>query len=220
MREYLPWKPAFLIAGLLVAVPVRGQSTPPPTSDQVAQLDQIEGVGRLKFGAPLDSFDPATLKPAGRLLAPEWGTRSFTDADLKGITWGGLQPTQIELEFCFGQLWSITLRFSGDNGALLAVGEALTQKYGSPPYATDSLSFANGSQEPAHVWTGHKIQLKAVLPEGIPVSADAAFLTQKFDGAVQITDMALWNQLTTEKLQELKKKVLDAHDVEKIKGDL
>jgi len=68
MRLSTIWKLMFFVLGLASPLSLFAQSQ--PSQDQLDLLDQISGVGPLKFGAKLESFDANSLKKADLPFRP------------------------------------------------------------------------------------------------------------------------------------------------------
>jgi len=211
----------FFGLGLASILPLLAQpSPPPPTQAQLALLDQIQGVGNLKFGAKLESFDKDSLKPIGVNAGnPTSAGLSFQYLKTSGVSWGTLQPSKIELRFYYGQLAGIILFFDKERGDLIAVSQALTEKYGATQTAS-GMRMEDASSSSGPTWMSGNIQMTAAMPDTIPPGSNADYLKQVATGAVQILDIELYQKLSQEKHDEVQQEMLKGHDLEKIKADL
>jgi hypothetical protein len=190
------------------------------TPAQVELLGQLQGVGALKFGAKLESFDVGALKPLGaNVPSPSPAFKTFEYQNDSKLSWGTLHPTLVEVEFCYDQLVGIRLLFNAETSDLLAVHEAACQKYG---YSTGhgDLAFFDGKSMSCQVWDSDTIQMMLSLPTDVPLEADADFLHRKIDGAVGFFDHKLSNDLLQQNAAAQQAEMLKTHDLEKIKADL
>src|ERR1700744_3506492 len=112
MRGWLTWKLMVLAVSVTAIAPLRADpAIPPPSPEQLALVDQIQGLGPFKFGATLDSFDKDSLKVPEENHSSDKVTFDYVRTDQFGklITWGTLQPTKVELQFYDNHLVVIRL---------------------------------------------------------------------------------------------------------------
>ena len=205
----------------------------PPSQDQVDLLDRIQGVGPLKFGAKLESFDPTSLKTP-KVEGPLSKQIVYQYLKGNGISWGTLHPTTILLQFHSGQLVAIRLWFDAPEGDLVAVSHALVEKYGfpqsgsimppQPGWVTPQQGmvmrrslFAGGV--PSRGWSGEKIEMDVVLPDNIRTGASLDELERTESGGVQFVDKELEKELSVKESDAVQQQIKN-QDLEKIKADL
>ncbi len=220
MRLSTIWKLMFFVLGLASSLPLFAQSQ--PSQDQLDLLDQISGVGPLKFGAKLESFDASLLKKADLPFRALDKPTVYLYAKEDGITWGTLHPSAIALQFHSGQLVAIMLWFNGPEGDLIAVSNAVLDKYGpgdnSGPNIAQSIPVRGAFQ--ARRWLGGKIEMDVAFPDKIRQGESVDDLKQGERGAVQFIDRELDKQLTAQEADAVQQQETKSHDLDKIKADL
>ncbi|HEY0258119.1 MAG TPA: hypothetical protein VGC39_11795, partial [Candidatus Methylacidiphilales bacterium] len=186
-------------------------SPAPSTPEQLALVDQIQGLKDIKFGATLDSFDKSLLKAVQE--GPTYSIYQYLKTD--GITWGTFTPSYIELQFYYGQLIGISFSFNEENGDLIAMYKAALQKYGASESSYGNVPFINGGYS-GPSWTTSNIQMIVALPQDIPAGDYGDFLKKKGTGAVALLDIGLRKKISSEKLEAAKQEMQKAHDLDKI----
>lgn len=239
MRERAAWKLRLLLGlgGLLAFSPAGRAQAPPqstlkfdaPSVAQMETLGKTTGLGPYHFGMEAEDLPKGDLAPNQKLVHPEPNMDYFLDTNTEKITWGGLHPDRINLQFYYGKLIAIRLHFHEAYGDLLAVNWAVWRKYGGTNGTTFS-SFADGSDARGGLWSGGvldergaleaTIQLRVDLPSQIPAGADEESMARKTDGEMELLDVSLLDKLAQDHHDALEQSVLKSHDLEKIGKDL
>ena len=211
----------FFVLVLASPLPLFAQSQ--PSQDQLDLLDQIPGVGPLKFGTKLESFDANSLKKTDSPFRALNNQTLYLYANKDGITWGMLHPSAVGLQFHSGQLVAILLCFNGPEGDLIAVSDAVVDKYGfsawgSGPNIAQSLPFRGSDQ--SRRWLGAKIEMDVALPDKIHPGESVDDLKRVEPGAVQFVDKELDKALTAQEADAVQQQEIKSHDLDKIKADL
>ena len=225
MRESATWKTMFCILAALTALAAAEPPAPPlSTPEQLALLDKIPGVGSLKFGATLDSFDKGSLQPARGQSNPESPNADYFYTPTDQVTWGTLTPIAIELNFYYNQLVGIQMAFDETNATLITVHQAFVVKYGSSPnsqqLSMDTPPGITAASLFGPFWHTDNIYVGVGLPSYVPQSASDDFLTQKVRGIVDLDSTGLRNKLTHDKQEAMRTELLKGQNLDKIKADL
>jgi len=231
MRTSILWRVFLPVVAAAVFLPVYAQIRPDgpvpirpriligPNDAQKALLDQIQGVGPIKFGATVESFGKDTLTPfeyPGD--TPTTRVHYYKYLKANEITWGTLHPSTVELEFSYNQLVIIRLKFQETLGSLLVVKDAVSEKYG-PAKSSGQIRLSDGSSYSGPAWISDRMQLIAMFPEK-PAELESNDLKVSAMAAVQLEDFGLWRKQSEEKLEAAQAEMLKGHDLEKIKADL
>ena len=222
MRELPTWKMMFCVLAVMTALAsLRADDPQPPQSTpaQLALLDKITGIGSLKFGTELETFEKDSLKSIDNPDARPSSTARYKYTPGDTLTWGTLTPTEVELEFYYGQLVGIKMRFNETNGAFIPVYHAVMEKYGNTHYG-GSVQLSDYSANNGQGWNTPDIYLAVCLPDSIPAQAPDDFLERKVDGAVELDDNGLRDKLTHQKQDALRSQLLKDQNLDKIKADL
>ena len=201
MRTSILWRMILPVAAM--AVPLQAQTPPPPpieyaevpqtdpTEAQKALLDQVQGVGKIKFGATVESFARDALSPVTLAETPPPDSISYFQYPKPNeITWGTLHPSSIELRFLFNHLVMIRMNFSETLGDLLTVQKAVIQKYG-PTSHEGQIFFSENSGMEGLIWYSQMRQLNILFPKESAVRA-IPDLDKKSSGVVVLFDDGLW----------------------------
>ncbi len=190
-----------------------------PSDAQRALIDQIQGVGPLKFGVTPESLGKDALIPAQDVEGAHSDQTSFFQyLKAKDITWGTLHPSAVELRFRYNQLLTIRLIFNETVGDLLVVRRALVEKYG-PASGRSNIQRTSSEGYSGPIWNTERIQLTIAFPEE-PNLGETIDFDKKTTAVVELIDQGLWMKQSKEKLETAQKKMLEDHDLEKIKADL
>jgi len=213
-----------LVSLTTLAAAEPGNEPPLSTPEQLALLDKIPGVGNLKFGAALDSFDKGSLQPMHGQPNPNSPDAAYFYTPADQVTWGTLTPIAIELDFYYNQLVGIQMIFEDTNATLIAVHHAFVAKYGATPNSQqilmDTPPGMPGISTFGPSWHTAGMYVSIGLPTSVPQSAGDNFLTEKVRGIVQLDNTALRMKLMHDKQEALRNELLKGQNLEKIKADL
>jgi len=115
------------------------------------------------------------------------------------------------------------LWFNGPEGDLIAVSNAVVDKYGfsdwgSGPNMVQSIPVRGAIQ--GRRWLGRKIVMDIALPDKIHQGESVDDLKQVEPGAVQFIDKELDKALTAQEADAVQQQEIKSHDLDKIKADL
>lgn len=231
MQQRLPWMVLFLLCAVAQTFPLRAQmpvrrplglplSRPVESTEaQKAALNQIQGVGPIKFGVTVESFPKDILQPVtNRSTAPSDKWVYYLYAKPGDISWGTVHPKTVKLGFLGDQLVSIWFKLEEPLGKLVFVKKALTEKYGLAS-GQAQIAISEDSTMVVPFLNSERITLVTTLPE-VPTRLDLVDLESPTTAVVEISDQSLIADQIRKATEAAEKKLREGDDLEKIKADL